>query len=215
MRRVLSLAAALLLAGGALAGCGTDNNATAPSPGPSCASTAPTGLAGGPGECAPPTAASTPPGATPPTPPTPTAAPDAPTETEGDCPYLDAQQAEDFEGSRVGRVTVVSTDPVGCNFYFAYGDGHMTLRISTQTLADDIEAYNAMVTTGGTGAIGVRDLVPGVDAVLYRTAFYERDGDQDWACTFAKGKVLVTVNTDQTTPSLNARLVCQEIAPEF
>jgi hypothetical protein len=110
---------------------------------------------------------------------------------------------------------VVSTEPVGCNFYFAFGDSHMTLRISTQTLADDIDAYNAMVTAGGTAAIGIHDLIPGVDAVLYRTAFYERDGDQDWACAFAKGKVLITVNTDQTTPSLNARLVCQAIAPKF
>ena len=104
VRRALSLAVALTLAGDALAGCGTGNNDIAPSP--VCrASTAHTVLAGGPGECAPPTAVSTSPAATPPTTPTSTAAPNAPTETEGACPYLDAQQAEDSEGSQVGRVT--------------------------------------------------------------------------------------------------------------
>jgi hypothetical protein len=214
-RVVLPFAVALLLITTVLAGCRTAKGAAGPSPAESCASTAPGGLAGGAGECATSPVASTSLAPAPPPSPTTSAAPNVPTETQGDCPYLNAQQAEDFEGNHVGRVTVVSTNPVGCNFYFAYGDGHMTLKISTQTFTKDVEAYNAMVAAGGAAATGVPGLIAGVDAVLYQTAFYARDGDHDWACSFAKGKVLVTVNTDQTTPSLNARLVAQAIAPKF
>lgn len=156
--------------------------------------------------------------------PPPTAASGAPlpqpgpvTETAGSCPYLDAVTASDLEGNKVGRVTVVSTDPVGCNFYFAYGDGHMTLQISTQRYATATDAYNAMVATGDAGAQveGIPGLVPGVDAVLYRTSFYPPDKGRDWACSFATGPVMVTVKTDQTDISFNARNIAATIAPKF
>ena len=156
--------------------------------------------------------------------PPPTAASGAPlpqpgpvTETAGSCPYLDAVTASDLEGNKVGRVTVVSTDPVGCNFYFAYADGHMTLQISTQRYATATDAYNAMVATGDAGAQveGIPGLVPGVDAVLYRTSFYPPDKGRDWACSFATGPVMVTVKTDQTDISFNARNIAATIAPKF
>jgi hypothetical protein len=197
----------------ALGGCKGNKSAAAPSGSSAkCSSSAPGGLAGGGGECITSPAASS--ALASPTIVT-SAPPGVPVETEADCPYINAQDAEDLEGNRVGKVTTVSTVPVGCNFYFAYGDGHVTLQIQIQNFKSQVEAYNAMVATGGTGAIGVPGLVPGIDAVLYQTTFYAPDGNQDWACAFATKLLIVIVKTDQKSPSLNARRVCQEIAPKF
>jgi hypothetical protein len=142
-----------------------------------------------------------------------TAAPLGPQEVEGECPYLTRQQASELEGNMVGRVTVVTTDPPGCNFYFAYGDGHMVLQISTQRFTDPIDAYNAMVTTANAGSNA--DPVEGIGdgAVLYQTGFYDLAAAQDWACAFVKGGLLVIVNTDQKSPSFNARAVAEAVAP--
>jgi hypothetical protein len=51
--------------------------------------------------------------------------------------------------------------------------------------------------------------------VLYQTDFYAPDKGQDWACAFAKGTVMVVINTSQKSPSLNARLVAQAVAPKI
>ena len=76
-----------------------------------------------------------------------------------------------------------------------------------------------MVATGnaGVGAIGVKDLITGVDAVLYKTTFFGQDGAKgsDWACAFAKGNVMVVVHTQQTNVSYNARAIATAIAPKF
>jgi len=139
----------------------------------------------------------------------------APEETDGDCPYISTEDAADLEGNRIGRTTVVSTNPPGCRFYFAYNLAHMTLQISTQTFGDPVDAYNAMVTASEAGQNAAATEGIGDGAVLYQTAFYPPDGNNDWACTFVKGTVLVTVNTDQVSPSTNARNIAAAIAPKF
>lgn len=146
--------------------------------------------------------------------PSPTATPTlVATEADGDCPYLSAQEAEDLEGNRVGRTTVLSSTPPGCRFYFAYDLSHMTLEITTQQFPDPIDANNAMVTTAtaGKNASAVQGIGDG--AVLYQTTFYPPDGDDDWACAFIKGSLLVVVKTDQVSPSFNARRVAETVAP--
>ena len=109
--------------------------------------------------------------------------------------------------------------PVGCRFYFDpnWGYPRMTMEITSRTYATPTAAYDAMVRIGQRGANGqgLHGLVPGVDGVLYQTRFYPPDGDDDWACTFAKGNKMVTVKTDQTNVSLNARQVATLIAGKF
>ncbi|MCL2780334.1 MAG: hypothetical protein FWD74_02375 [Actinomycetia bacterium] len=140
---------------------------------------------------------------------------------DGDCPFIDTQTAADLEGNRIGRVVVLSQrgKPVGCQFHFDtnWGPPRMTMQILAKTFHTETDAYNAMVHAGGPNAIGVRNLIPGVDAVLYQTTFYEPDGDQDWACAFAKGVRMVTVKTDQSVSSgyQDARNVAAAIAPKF
>lgn len=136
-------------------------------------------------------------------------------ETDGDCPYLSAQEAADLEGNRVGRTTVLSTTPPGCRFYFAYDLSHMTMEITTQTFDDPIDANNAMVTTATAGKNATAAAGIGDGAVLYQTTFYPPDGDNDWACAFIKGNVLVIIKTDQISPSYNARHVAETVAPRI
>lgn len=226
VRRKLAAAVAML----ALAGCSSSSSGAADPPvSQGCPSTAPAetgGLAGAGGECIPATSAAAttaPPVSTAPPTSTPlistprTSAPPmstpAPQEVDGDCPYLSRQDATNIEGNMVGRVTVVTTNPPGCNFYFAYGDGHMVLKISAQRFADPISANNAMVLAAQAG--NNADPVAGIGdaAVLYQVGFYDLDAAQDWACAFIKGGLLVIVNTDQKFPSFNARAVAEAVAP--
>lgn len=209
-----------------LAGC-TSSSADKAQPGGDVATCVPSspaqtgGLAGGGGECLalPSASATEPTESTEPTKPTVAASssapPAGPQEVEGECPYLTRKEASDLEGSLVGRVTVVTADPPGCNFYFAYGDGHMLLRISAQRFADPIDAYNAMVTAANAGSNADPVDEIGDDAVLYQVGFYDVDAAQDWACAFVKGGLLVTVNTDQKSPSFNARNIAETIAPRI
>jgi hypothetical protein len=143
---------------------------------------------------------------------TPTLSPD---ETEADCPYIDNTTAADLEGNRIGKTTVLNTTPPGCRFYFAYDLSHMTLQITTQVFDDPIDANNAMVTAAEAGSNAASVTGIGDGAALYQTSFYPPDGPNDWACTFIKGNVMVTVNTDQTTPSTNARNLAEAIAPNI
>jgi hypothetical protein len=137
-------------------------------------------------------------------------------ETEADCPWIDSKTAEDLEGNKVGKTTVLPTDPAGCRFYFAYNLSQMVMQITTQVFADPTDAFNAMVTTAqaGTNAAAV-DGIDGDGAVLYQTSFYPGDGPNDWACAFTKGRLLVIVHTNQTTPSTSARNVATAIAPNM
>lgn len=142
--------------------------------------------------------------------------PAAVTEVPGVCPYIDTPTASSLEGNKIRLTTVVSTDPVGCNFTF-YADNHLVLAISTARYPSADGAYNAMVRIGeaGGGVQGAPGLVKGVDGVLYRTTFDPADAGNDWACTFAAGAVVVTVKTDQTVTSQNARNLAEAIAPKF
>lgn len=214
--------AAVALVALTLAGCSSSAGSEASDPPASdgCLSTGPAqtgGLAGGGGECIPATApaATVPAATTPPssTEPATSTAPPVAQEVEGDCPYLSREDASSLEGNMVGRVTVVTTEPPGCNFYFAYGDGHRVLQISTQRFIDPIDANNAMVLAAQSGSNA--DPVTGIGdaAVLYQVGFYDLDAAQDWACAFIKGALLVIVNTDQKSPSFNARAVAEAVAP--
>lgn len=156
--------------------------------------------------------------------PLPPAAPPAEGEVEQPCPYIVSSQNEgsdslaDLEGDRVYRTTVLArTSPVGCRFYFYAPPYEAVAEIAARTFPSTLAAHNAMVLTGEAGrqADGRPDIVPGVDAVLYRTKFFGPDGTRDWACVFAKGRVMVTVRTQRADTSLNALLVAQAVAPRF
>jgi hypothetical protein len=150
----------------------------------------------------------------------PPAPPDAPLPAgyrDAECPYLDRQTAQDLEGNRISRVAVGPAHPVSCRFYFWCCDYHATLDIAPTIFPNADAAYNAMVRTGQSGGNvqPAADLAPGVDGVLYQSLFYGPDGAKDWACAFAAGRTMVVVRTDQSTVSLDARRVAQEIARRF
>jgi hypothetical protein len=149
-----------------------------------------------------------------------TAAPLSPSEQppagqlDADCPYLATADAQDLEGNRIYRVTVTGSSPPTCRFFFWAPDFHPVLMIAPTKAASATAAYNTMVKTGekGTNPQSVKGLVSGVDGVLYQTQFYAQDQGQDWACTFAKGALVVTVYTDQDNVSYNALHIARVIA---
>jgi hypothetical protein len=141
------------------------------------------------------------------------------------CPYIASMPSDDpqtnvgdIDGSRVYRTTVLTTlKPVGCRFYFWSSPYYAVADIVPMTFASAEAAHNAMVLTAEAGkdAIGKPKIQPGVDAVLFRTPFYAEDGDQDWACAFTKGNVMVVIHTDRTDTSLNALELAKAVAPKF
>ncbi len=142
-------------------------------------------------------------------------------ETEGPCPYISNADVADAEGDHVYRSSVITTTtPPGCRFYFYSAPYQAVADIVPTTFPDATSARSAMVATAqagvsGTPPIAVPNLVPGVDAVLYKTAFNPADGNNDWACVFAKGPVMVIVHTQQTDVSFNAKAIATQIAPHF
>ena len=146
-------------------------------------------------------------------------------EVEKACPYVASTPDEnpdvnvaDMEGDHVYRTTVLTTlQPVGCRFYFYAPPFEAIADIQPRTFATAQDAYNAMVKTGQAGKnySGRPKIIPGVDAIVYQTKFFGDDGDQDWACVFAKGKVMVVVHTQQTNISYNAVQIATAIAPKF
>lgn len=146
-------------------------------------------------------------------------------EVEKPCPYIASTPEQDpdvnvadIEGDHVYRTTVLTRlTPVGCRFYFYAGPFEAIADIVPRTFATGTEAYNAMVLTGKAGGqvMGQKDIVPGVDGVLFRTKFFGPDGDRDWACAFAKGRVMVVVHTQRTDTSQNALYLAQAIAKKF
>lgn len=129
------------------------------------------------------------------------------------CPYLSNDAEQIAEGKKVGRSTVLLTSPVGCRFYLAYPDYHAVAQISVTEYPSALRAFNTVARTGGSTA----ESTPGIGdgAVLYRTHFYRPDGNRDWACIFAKGKTVVTVHTDATMSSVDARNVARAIVGKF
>jgi hypothetical protein len=143
-------------------------------------------------------------------------------EVERACPYILSSQDQgpvslaDLEGDRVYRTTVLTgMKPVGCRFYFWSDPYEAIAEIAIQAFPSTRAAHDAMVLTAqaGNNAQGYPNLLKGIDAVSYRTTFFGGDGDNDWACVFAKGKLMVTVRTQRTDTSLNARLIAKAIAP--
>jgi hypothetical protein len=146
-------------------------------------------------------------------------APMPPGEKEQSCPYIANQDAADLEGDRVYRSAIITTTkPVGCRFYFWASPFEAIGDIVPTTFATAMQAYNAMVATGHAGldVEGVKSLIPGVDAVLYKTSFFGDDGaNADWACAFANGRVMVVVHTQQTNVSYDAREFAAAVAAKF
>jgi hypothetical protein len=146
-------------------------------------------------------------------------------EVEKACPYIVSSHDQgenslaDLEGDRVYRTTVLTTmNPVGCRFYFWAGPFEAIAEIATQRFGSAQDAHDAMILISKTGkqVQGYPDLLPGIDAVSYRTKFFGPDGSDDWACVFAKGKIVVTVRTQRNdNNSLSARLIAKQIAPKF
>jgi hypothetical protein len=147
-------------------------------------------------------------------------------EVEKACPYIASTPEQnpdvnvaDIEGDHVYRTTVLTAmKPVGCRFYFYAGPFEAIADITTQAFSTAQAAHNAMVLTGQAGgqAQGKKDgISQGIDAVLFKTKFYGPDGSADWACAFAKGKIMVVVRTQQTNVSANALYLAQAIAPKI
>jgi hypothetical protein len=140
---------------------------------------------------------------------------------DGDCPLISQAAVAKADGNRVGRSEVIDRDgrAVGCRFYFDARRGYPrpVTEITSRRFADHESAYRAMLVAAprAPSSQGVRDLVPGVDGVLYRTAFNPPDGRADWACTFVVGVTLVTVKTDQTNTSYDARQLAIAVVPAF
>jgi len=144
-------------------------------------------------------------------------------EVERRCPYIASTPDEDpkvnvadIEGDHVYRTTVLTTlKPVGCRFYFYAPPYEAIADIVPRAFDSALDAHNAMVLTAtktGTQATGKPGLLHGVDAVLYRTRFFGPDGARDWACVFAKGKLMVVVRTQRSDTSLNALLLARAVA---
>ncbi|HEU5007607.1 MAG TPA: hypothetical protein VFT67_11560 [Jatrophihabitantaceae bacterium] len=144
-------------------------------------------------------------------------------EVERRCPYIASTPDEnpkvnvaDIEGDHVYRTTVLTKlKPVGCRFYFYAPPFEAIADVVPHTFRTDLDAHNAMVLTAtktGTQAMGKPSILAGVDAVLYRTKFFGPDGRRDWACVFAKGKLMVVVHTQRSDTSLNALLLAKAIA---
>ena len=124
----------------------------------------------------------------------------------------------DIEGDHVYRTTVLTgLKPVGCRFYFYAGPFEAIADIIPRVFASAAEAHNAMVLTAraGTEPIAQPNIAPGVDAIQYRTAFFGQDGSRDWACVFAKGRVMVIVHTQRTDEASSALYLARAIEAKF
>jgi hypothetical protein len=144
-------------------------------------------------------------------------------EVDRRCPYIASTPDEnpkvnvaDIEGDHVYRTTVLTKlKPVGCRFYFYAPPFEAVADIVPRRFPTVLDAHNAMVLTAtrtGTQATGKPSILTGVDAVLYRTKFFGPDGRRDWACVFAKGKLMVVVHTQRSDTSLSALLLAKAIA---
>jgi hypothetical protein len=150
----------------------------------------------------------------------------APGEVEKPCPYIAStpddnpnRNLADIEGDHVYRTTVlIRRKPVGCRFYYWAPPFEAIADIVPRRFKNATAAYNAMVLTGqaGRAAMGRKNIVPGVDGVLYRTRFFGPDGRRDWACVFAAGRTMVVVHTQRSDPAaLTALLVARAVARKF
>lgn len=133
-------------------------------------------------------------------------------EVDGTCPYISGQDFADGEGSRVGRVTLLESKPVGCRFYFQYDVNAVVGEIDVATFKTDVQAYNAMVGSARGHPEVQSDPNIGDGAVAFQRTL---QGTNAWLCVFAKGSTVVTVRTRQPYPALNALNLARTIAPRF
>jgi len=133
-------------------------------------------------------------------------------EKVGSCPYISADDFADLEGSRVGRVTLLGSRPVGCRFYFAFDPSAIVGEITIVRFTSATDAYNAMVRSADNHPEVQSDRGIGDGAVAYQT---DLQGTRTWQCVFAKGTSVVTVRTRQPYPALNAFSLARAIAPKI
>lgn len=148
-------------------------------------------------------------------------------ERDGHCPYIrtglnqdptSLPNVADIEGNRIYRTTILTrTSPVGCRFYFINPPYQATADIQPRRYSSAADARAAVLAIGARGSDATRRaaFVPGLDGVLFRTAFVAADRGRDWAFAFSKGPIVVVVRTEETTSSLNAELLAAAIAPAF
>jgi len=133
-------------------------------------------------------------------------------EVDGNCPYISATDFRDAEGDRVGRVTVLQTNPVGCRFYFAYDPSVVVGEIRLQRLGTAVEAFNAVVTAARGHPEFVDDKTIGSGSISIKLPL---QGTPTWACIFAKGNLVVTAHSRQTVVGEDARNIARSIAPKL
>lgn len=144
---------------------------------------------------------------------------------KGACPYLDTKTAQNMNGSRINAAKnkIITTVPIGCRFYAlnaaGYGQkgaaGRPEVEISTARYRTPVDAQQGMVRTALKGTSVNPVQVLGHEGAQFRTRFNPTDGDQDWACTFVTGTIVVTVKTDRTDLAFNAVKIATAIAPKF
>jgi len=125
------------------------------------------------------------------------------------CPYISNQDWAAGEGNRVGRSVQLDSRPVGCRFYFEYNPGEARGQILVQRFATATEAFNAVVTAAKGHPEFVEDHSIGDGAIARRVDF---DGGPAWQCVYARGRLVVTVQTSQTNTSENARSLAADLA---
>jgi hypothetical protein len=212
MSRRAGLAVLVMLIGPLLAGCqhssgGTPGTVSSSPAGTATASAEPTGLPGAHGE------QESGPRSTVLTTPKPTLSiPGGIKEVDGSCPYISSEAFADGEGSRVGRVTVLQTKPVGCRFYFQYEPSTVVGEIDIARFSTATQAYNAMVVSAKGHPEVQSDKTIGAGSLAYQTPL---QGTRTWQCVFAKGTSVVTVRTRQPYPALNAFTLARAIAPKI
>ncbi len=143
----------------------------------------------------------------------------------GACPYIDTVTAQNLNGSRINprKNQITTTSPVGCRFFAlnaaGYGQhapaGRPEVDISTARYRTPSDAQQGMVRTALKGSDINPVKVSGHEGAQFRTRFNPSDGDQDWACAFATGTLVVTVKTDRTDLAFNAVRIAAAIAPKF
>ena len=131
-------------------------------------------------------------------------------EIDKPCPYASTGDFRDAEGDRTVRSVQLAGNPVGCRYYFEYDPSVIIGEIRIQTFPTTTAAYNAMVVAANGHPEAYGDPTIGAGAVLLKLPL---QGNDTWACVFAKGKVVVTAHTRQLEVAQDAKNVALLIAP--
>lgn len=145
--------------------------------------------------------------------PVPTISLGTPTEKPGPCPYLSAADFRDNEGDRVGRDVQLAENPVGCRFYFDPNWGDPTTivgEIRIRRFSTATEAYNAMAALARTHPEFVDDRSIGDGSVTIKLPL---QGENTWACVYARGNLVVIAHSRQTDVGEDARNIARALVP--